>query len=69
MVLWCTEDVSTACGVHVRQKRAVHGERLKLYILQGKSVNWHSDNQRAIRIVDIGSPNAELIDNRSFEKK
>ena len=26
----------------------------------GKSVKWHSDNQGAVRIVDIGSPNAEL---------
>ena len=28
--------------------------------VQGKSVKWHSDNQGAVRIVDIGSPNAEL---------
>ena len=28
--------------------------------VQGKSVKWHSDNQRAVRIVDIGSPKAEL---------
>ena len=27
---------------------------------QGKSVKWHSDNQGAVRIVDIESPNAEL---------
>ena len=28
--------------------------------VQDKSVKWHSDNQGAVRIVDIGSPNAEL---------
>ena len=28
--------------------------------VQGKSVKWHSDNQGAVRIVDIGSPNTEL---------
>ena len=28
--------------------------------VQGKSVKWHSDNQGAVRIVDIGSPKAEL---------
>ena len=28
--------------------------------VQGKSVKWHSDNQGAARIVDIGSPNTEL---------
>ena len=28
--------------------------------VQGKSVKWHSDNQGAVRIDDIGSPNAEL---------
>ena len=28
--------------------------------VQGKSVKWHSDNQRAVRIVDIESPNTEL---------
>lgn len=27
---------------------------------QGKSVKWNSDNQGAVRIVDIGSPNVEL---------
>ena len=26
----------------------------------GVSVKWHSDNQGAVRIVDIGSPNSEL---------
>ena len=64
---WClpcrdTEEVSTACGVQVGQKRALHVEILKLYILlltsfkdsvQGKSFKWHSVNQGAIRIVDI----------------
>ena len=29
-------------------------------LVQGKCVKWHSDNQGAVRIVDIGSPNAEL---------
>ena len=28
--------------------------------VQGKSVKWHSDNQGAVRIVDVWSPNAEL---------
>ena len=28
--------------------------------VQGKTVKWHSDNQGAVRIVDIGSPNTEL---------
>lgn len=28
--------------------------------IQGKSVKWHSNNQGTVRIVDIGSPNAEL---------
>ena len=28
--------------------------------VQGKSVKWHSDNQGAVLIVDIGSPNTEL---------
>ena len=28
--------------------------------VQGKSVKWYSDNQGTVRIVDIGSPNAEF---------
>lgn len=28
--------------------------------VQGKTVKWHSDNQGAVCIVDIGSPNTEL---------
>ena len=28
--------------------------------VQGRFVKWHSDNQGAVRIVDIGSPNTEL---------
>ena len=59
-----------ACGVHVceakksstwRELKALHFAltSFKDYV-QGKSVKWHSDNQGAVRIVDIGSPNAEL---------
>ena len=29
--------------------------------VQDKSVKWHSDNQGAVGIVDIGSPNAGCI--------
>jgi len=29
-------------------------------LVQGKSVKWHSDNQGAVRIVDVGSPHPEL---------
>ena len=29
--------------------------------VQGRSVKWHSDNQGAVRVVDLESPNAELL--------
>ena len=44
-----------------RELKAVHFTLTSFKeLVEGKSVKWHSDNQGAVRIVDIGSPNSEL---------
>ena len=44
-----------------RELKAVHFALTSFKeFVEGKSVKWHSDNQGAVRIVDIGSPNSEL---------
>ena len=44
-----------------RELKAVHFTLTSFKeLVEGKSVKWHSDNQGAVRIVVIGSPNSEL---------
>ena len=44
-----------------RELKAIHFALTSFKTLvQGKSVKWHSDNQGAVHIVDVGSPHPEL---------
>ena len=44
-----------------RELKAIHFALTSFKTLvQGKSGKWHSDNQGAARIVDVGSPHPEL---------
>ena len=44
-----------------RELKAIHFASTSFKALvQGKSVKWHSDNQGAVRIVDVGGPHPEL---------
>ena len=46
-----------------RELKAIHFALMSFKsLVKDKSVKWHSDNQAAVRIVDIGSPNEELHD-------
>lgn len=53
--LWSSSEAEKSSAW--RELRAVHFALTSLKnSVQGKSVKWHSDNQGAVRIVDIGSP-------------
>ena len=57
--MWSAREV--AKSYTWRELKAIHFALTTFKALvQGKCVKWHPDNQGAVRIVDIGSPNAEL---------
>ena len=58
--MWSPCEV--AKGSTWRELKAVHFALTSFEeFVEGRSVKWHSDNQGAVRIVDIGSPNSELL--------
>jgi len=65
LTLLALRKIPTACEAERsstwRELKAVHFALTSFKdSVQGKSVKWHSDNQGAVRMVDIESPNAEL---------
>ena len=57
--MWNAREVAKSS--RWRELKAIHFALTSFKALvEGKRVKWHSDNQGAVRIVDIGSPNAEL---------
>ena len=57
--MWSPCEV--AKGSTWKELKAVHFALTSFKeFVEGKSVKWHSDNQGAVRIVEIGSPNSEL---------
>ena len=50
--MWSTQEIAESSIW--RKLKAIQA------LVRGKCIKWHSDNRRAVRIMDTGSPNAKL---------
>ena len=57
--MWSTQEIAES-SIWRKLKAIQFSLNSFKALVRGKCIKWHSDNRRAVRIMDTGSPNAKL---------